>query len=110
MNLPSLLTNVLWAMPLILVWVGIAAYAFFNYDQHPRRSGLTIAAMGLFIVGRLTSTGGLFLAGLWTDEVGMSQYSLVYSVVSMATTALVTVGWVLVGLALFAAPEEGIVK
>ena len=63
MNLTSILTNLLWAMPLVLIWVGIAGYAIANYDQHPRRSNLIIASMALFVVARLLSVDDKETAG-----------------------------------------------
>ncbi len=106
MNLTMLVTSLVWSMPLFLIWVGIAAYAFFNHEQHPRRSNLTIAAMGVFLVGRLVQFGASAAAQALAESTGATEPALVYSIIGGVSSLLGMIGWILVGLALFAEPGE----
>ena len=104
----SLISNYLWELPLLLIWLVGLIWAVIRWEQHPQMSLLAVVALGLFLLQALFGT---FL-GYWFEANG-PRYGMNFIAVAIAQAILRLVrlllmafAWIMLLVALFSRRDK----
>lgn len=105
-SLFTIIATFLSQSPIVVVWIIGAVLAFRQKNVYPRKSLFVIIAMFLFLGQLLINTIlNIVFPMLWDAQ----QVILSLNIKAMATSLVVTAGWILILMALFSKehPKDG---
>ncbi|RYE89436.1 MAG: hypothetical protein EOO75_11815 [Myxococcales bacterium] len=99
---PGVIAQLIFRLPLWVVWFVAVGLAVSRWKQHPRVSGLVVGAVALLaleaIVGTVVTFAAPVLMRETTSATGISTLLMVYRIVANLVTA---VGWAMLLAAVF---------
>ena len=98
----ALFTSMLFNIPLLMVWGGIAVVAVTRWQRHPRVSLLTIIAILIMSIQLIINSSLTVLPVILIDQgISSDQVSAVFIAARVGQICVGSVAWILFGIALF---------